>query len=163
MAKVAGDPNSATSQWFFNESDSNAPNLDTQNGGFTVFGRIMTNVGFATMDAIAAVPTYNAGGDFTQWPLRNYTPGNTVHNVNVIHVIWLKVVPQILAVTHPSASIVHVQGQGAANGSYQLQTSSSPVGTSFVTVQTVTADAGGNISYDDNSPGTKKFYRLIIP
>ena len=109
------------------------------------------------MDAIAAVPTYNAGGDFTQWPLRNYTPGNTVHNVNVIHVIWLKVVPQILAVTHPSASIVHVQGQGAANGSYQLQTPrSAPVGTSFVTVQTVTADAGGNICTMQQLAGNKE-------
>ncbi len=38
MAKVGGDPNSATSQWFFNMAD-NTGNLDNQNGGFTVFGR----------------------------------------------------------------------------------------------------------------------------
>ena len=40
MAKVAADPNSATSQWFFNLGN-NATNLDNQNGGFTVFGRIL--------------------------------------------------------------------------------------------------------------------------
>lgn len=42
MAKVGGDPNSATSQWFFNLGN-NSTNLDLQNGGFTVFGRVLEN------------------------------------------------------------------------------------------------------------------------
>jgi cyclophilin family peptidyl-prolyl cis-trans isomerase len=41
MAKVGDDPNSATSQWFFNLGTNT--NLDTQNGGFTVFGQIVAN------------------------------------------------------------------------------------------------------------------------
>ena len=36
MAKLPNDPNSATSQWFLNLADNSA-NLDTQNGGVTVF------------------------------------------------------------------------------------------------------------------------------
>jgi len=39
MAKVAGNPDSATNQWFFNIADNSA-NLDIQNGGFTVFGQV---------------------------------------------------------------------------------------------------------------------------
>lgn len=40
MAKVSGNANSATSQWFFNVADNSA-NLDVQNGGFTVFGQVI--------------------------------------------------------------------------------------------------------------------------
>ena len=41
MAKVDGDPNSATSDWFFNLANNSVP-LDTNNGGFTVFGRVVS-------------------------------------------------------------------------------------------------------------------------
>jgi len=40
MAKVAGNPNSASTGWFFNLAN-NSTNLDSQNGGFTVFGRVI--------------------------------------------------------------------------------------------------------------------------
>gem|GEM_PF-3531154 len=53
MAKVAGDPNSATSQWFINVND-NSQNLDNQNGGFTVFGRVVNGMDIA--DEINNVP-----------------------------------------------------------------------------------------------------------
>jgi cyclophilin family peptidyl-prolyl cis-trans isomerase len=41
MAKVDGDPDSATSEWFINLGDNSA-NLDAQNGGFTVFGHVVS-------------------------------------------------------------------------------------------------------------------------
>ena len=55
MAKLGGDPNSATSQWFFNLAD-NSSNLDRQNGGFTVFGEVLSDDDLAVVDAIAALP-----------------------------------------------------------------------------------------------------------
>lgn len=70
MAKVAGNPNSATSQWFVNLGN-NAANLDAQNGGFTVFARILYN-GMDVFDAIAALPIVNfsssLGADFGTTP-----------------------------------------------------------------------------------------------
>lgn len=51
------DPDSATSQFFFNVQDN--PSLDYQsasNPGYAVFGRIIS--GLATLDAINVVPTY---------------------------------------------------------------------------------------------------------
>jgi peptidyl-prolyl cis-trans isomerase A (cyclophilin A) len=58
MAKLGGDPNSATNQWFFNEqNNSGSPAfLDQQNGGFTVFGQITNSSGLAVMDSIGALP-----------------------------------------------------------------------------------------------------------
>ena len=81
MAKLGGDPNSATSQWFVNLADNSA-NLDGQNGGFTVFGRVVGN-GMTVVDEIAALPTYNAGSPFDNLPLKDYISGSVqrVHTV----------------------------------------------------------------------------------
>lgn len=59
MAKLGDDPNSATSQWFFNLGD-NSGNLDNQNGGFTVFGQVLSPRDLNTVDAIASLPVVNA-------------------------------------------------------------------------------------------------------
>ncbi len=71
MAKVGGNPNSASNQWFFNMGD-NSENLDNQNGGFTVFGQITDDAGLAVIDAIAALDRFNAssqGSAFNEVPV----------------------------------------------------------------------------------------------
>ena len=52
MARTA-DLNSASSQFFFNLSDNTA--LDTANGGYAVFGKVIN--GKAVLDALSKVPT----------------------------------------------------------------------------------------------------------
>lgn len=92
MATVTGDPNSATSQWFFNLTDNGA--LDTQNGGFTVFGQVLGN-GMDIVDAIAALPTYdqtNINPAFTDLPLDGYDgvtfdPANELVQINNVNVV----------------------------------------------------------------------------
>ena len=59
MAKIDGDPDSATNQWFVNLIDNSA-NLDTNNGGFTVFGSVLGD-GMQVLDAIDALPFVSLG------------------------------------------------------------------------------------------------------
>lgn len=81
MAKVGDDPNSATTQWFFNLKDNSA-NLDTQNGGFTVFGQVTGN-GMAIIDAMAALNRFNKTGALSELPLRNYTTADHTNNATM--------------------------------------------------------------------------------
>jgi len=57
MAKLPGNPDSATSQWFFNLAN-NAANLDNQNGGFSVFARVIDD-GMDVVDTIASIPVFD--------------------------------------------------------------------------------------------------------
>ncbi|WP_304906205.1 peptidylprolyl isomerase [Nitrosomonas sp.] len=72
MAKLSGNPNSATSQWFVNLAD-NSLNLDNQNGGFTVFGRVIFD-GMKIFDAIEKLPIVkvNLDGSLTDAPLKDF-------------------------------------------------------------------------------------------
>jgi peptidyl-prolyl cis-trans isomerase A (cyclophilin A) len=61
MAKVSGNANSATSQWFINLKDNSGggAQLDLQNSGFTVFGEVIIDDnedGMAIVDAISILP-----------------------------------------------------------------------------------------------------------
>lgn len=84
MAKLGGDRNSATSQWFINLAD-NAASLDGQNGGFTVFGEV-TASSMAVVDAIARLPVRNAGGPngaFGELPIVGNVVNNAIQKSNL--------------------------------------------------------------------------------
>ena len=99
MAKVGGDPNSATDQWFFNLADNRA-HLDSQNGGFTAFGQVL-GTGMSVVDSLAAVPFYGAvdfynNGALTDLPLRNIP--NPIPNPFVIQPSQFVAFPTIVPV-----------------------------------------------------------------
>ena len=106
MAKLGSDPNSATSSWFINLADNSA-DLDSQNGGFTVFGYVLGD-GMSVVDAIAAVPTYDFGGDFAALPLIDYTTYPAMpadENVVLVHGITARP-PVVLSVTTDNAGLL---------------------------------------------------------
>ncbi|MEM9007883.1 MAG: peptidylprolyl isomerase [Cyanobacteria bacterium P01_F01_bin.86] len=80
MAKLGNDPDSATNQWFFNLEDNSA-SLDSQNGGFTVFGQVLSDADLAVVDAIADVNTFDGTSlnpAFSDLPLIVDDPDNPV-------------------------------------------------------------------------------------
>lgn len=56
MARIGGQPNSATSQWFVNLANNTF--LDSVDGGFTAFGRVI-GAGMDVVQDIAALPTFD--------------------------------------------------------------------------------------------------------
>ena len=90
MAKLGGQANSATNQWFFNLSDNVGLDSASNSGGFTVFGEVVGN-GMDVVDAIADIPVYNQGGVYAEIPLQNYTLNDpvTYANLIVVHKIEL--------------------------------------------------------------------------
>jgi len=117
MAKLGDDPNSATNQWFFN-TNNNGGNLNNQNGGFTVFGRVANAASLAVMDRIAAVTVPNPpvlDSPFDQIPLINYT-GNAITQANLVMVESITEVetPVGSAPTIAAGGIITASGFGAS-------------------------------------------------
>ncbi len=110
MAKVEGNPDSATSQWFINLADN--LDLNTQNGGFTVFGRVIRD-GMTVADAIGALPRFNFGSPFESLPLRNFTAGNSVKPENLVSIPAINYLPALTftaSSAQPALATVKVSG-----------------------------------------------------
>ena len=83
MAKLTGDPDSATSEWFINLAD-NSDNLDNQNGGFTVFARVVG--GFAPINEIRALRIANFGQGFSSVPVTDHfdPSGGYIYDIDLV-------------------------------------------------------------------------------
>ncbi|MEQ9453394.1 MAG: peptidylprolyl isomerase [Phycisphaeraceae bacterium] len=85
MAKTAAGPDTATNQFFFNLNDDNAtavggPQLDSQNGGFTVFARVLGN-DMDIVDQVSALLRINASTihpAFNELPVLNPPVGGQI-------------------------------------------------------------------------------------
>jgi cyclophilin family peptidyl-prolyl cis-trans isomerase len=149
MAKLGGNPNSATSQWFFNLADNRA-NLDNQNGGFTVFARVI-GTGMTVVDAIVALQRADIGltpGEGAATPVRNVPPGETqmrpeyyvaISNVRTVPLFPSGSGPSVLTVTEQSSAPTVVSAS-LSGPSITLQ----PVGPGTANITVRVADTHGN-------------------
>ncbi len=133
MAKLGGNPNSATNEFFFNLADNRGtpPNgLDFQNGGFTAFARVTNASGLAVMDALAAFMTVSAtsqGSAFGEIPVRDRAAvqarGGTVVESDLIAISRIALLVDLTA--QPSqqlstAGSVTINGPGTSTARVQF-------------------------------------------
>jgi len=123
MAKLEGDPNSATTQWFFNLAD-NSEKLDNQNGGFTAFGRLV-GTGMGVVNRIADLPIFDKGGAFKEIPLHSET--TTLYNLVIIESITVAGEYSDPSLTKSLYFPVLPQAPNGFNGLALLNRSSAPV------------------------------------
>ena len=166
MAKVSGDPDSATSQWFFNVVDNSGPPayLDTQNGGFTVFGEVI-NEGMDVVDAVALVQRYNAvgflnNGAFGELPLIDYANIGIRPDENDLVMVWtIEQLPELsftvqtdrpdLVAASVEGDALHLSFAERQSGSANITVRATAMDERFVEdVFTVTIEEWGDLNGD---------------
>ena len=149
MAKLDGDPNSASNEWFINAADNSA-NLDKQNGGFTVFGRVVGR-GMELVNAINGLATPNHNdpkyhGPFPDVPVISGSTLVWVNSATIIPALTFKAASSNSGVVNPTVSsdgILTLQYKTPGSASVTVTATDlygASVSTSFpVTVQAVLA------------------------
>ncbi len=155
MAKVSGQENSATSQWFINLTDNTF--LDSQNGGFTVFGRLFDD-GISLVKEMSSTNIYDGtviNGAFSTLPLWQYEGGNPTEKdyliVEEIKVIGIKVADV------NSSYVADSKGFASITGSTPVNITSYEIGTE--TFLDSIKDFDGNLHAGDNLEETASSYK----
>ena len=154
MAKLGGDPNSATNEWFVNLAD-NGPNLDNQNGGFTVFGTINAQ-GMAVVDIMAILPVINAGGVFSDLPVLEVLPSTTRSELVIVNSAQ-----QFTTITAPAAAVLPASrsvgvSASAATGFATIVNSAGAEAASCTI--SLASDIPANFSYRQTNPANNQAF-----
>ncbi len=106
MALQSGEPDSATSAFFINLAD-NTTNLDTQNGGFTVFGRILSGTNILQYFNTLSAPSNGIYDQFSEVPTLpvNYDGTNAPTDVNFFYCDFAFQTPPPVDTVPPTVSI----------------------------------------------------------
>jgi uncharacterized repeat protein (TIGR02543 family) len=129
MALATGNQNSANSAFFIN-STNNSPYLDTNTGGFTVFGRIVSGSNVVQYFNMLSAPSngISTNGGFASLPV-NYTGTNQASDASLFYCDFTFLTPPPVDTTPPTVlitnvasnavfvlgSVVDVQGSAADN------------------------------------------------
>lgn len=165
MAKLGGDTNSATSQWFFNLTNNAFLDAPNTNDLFVVFGHVIAGT--------------NVLNDFNKF---QYYTGTQSHNLVANESSYLGSAFQDLPLLHPSLdstnllfvdiTLLEVAIQPAAGGGKQISwnsvagltnlveytTNFPPVWTTLVT----TNGTGARMTVTDNAEAPRRFYRVRV-
>ncbi len=167
MAKRGDDPDSASSQWFFNLAD-NSTNLDQQNGGFTVFGHVIsgTNLlelfntlayGQNLVSLQAVYPTDPVASLFTELP--TYALGLSAPPYNQLVYFNVQVVAEPITVRLSADR--ELSWNSTAGRANVIEWSAQSSGAWQTLVRT--NGTGGVMHYRDaETPGDARFYRLRV-
>jgi hypothetical protein len=155
MARTS-DPNSATSQWFFNST--NNTQLDSN---YAVFGRVTNAQGLAVLDAIASVQVYDAstqlGAVFSELPLiQAELAVNNLILISSIERLTARITSftqrpegfQLNWATTPLSTPDNIQRcTDLASGAWEVISTGNTI---------------GNFT-DSSNPSRRAFYRVVIP
>jgi cyclophilin family peptidyl-prolyl cis-trans isomerase len=139
--------NSATSEWYFNVRDNSTTLGPLNGGGYTVFGRVIGS-GMTVVSAIARLDRANAGGAFSELPVRNYTAGANLVTANFVIVNSIGTIPvypgsgtSVLAFsgTNSAGSIVNAE----VVGPYLLM---QPLASGSASITIQARDTNGNLA-----------------
>jgi cyclophilin family peptidyl-prolyl cis-trans isomerase len=164
MARMT-DPNSASSGWFFNDTDNSSTFGPSNGGGYAVFGQILSPGGDQVMDAIAAKAVIDDSADngttgaYGQLPVINYSganpaAANTITPSNLIMspvtVVNDATAPTI-TITQPTNGELFTQGY-AVTPKYTCTDGPNSDGSAGTGVATCTSS-----TFDTSTPGQKTF------
>ncbi|MDD2237330.1 MAG: peptidylprolyl isomerase [Kiritimatiellae bacterium] len=156
MAKVDGDPDSATSQWFFNLADN--PYLNTANGGFTVFGRIIKGeeiLRFFNNTSQYSIWTYNDGKGLVipDIPYLSFAPHFVMTQINILN-------PEIRM---PSADELCIDWITAAGMTNILERTPSLTEPDWQPVMSFCPDTAQVTTYTGSLKEVSAIYRVRVP
>lgn len=163
MAKLA-DPNSATSQFFFNLANNSAALDNTNNsGGFTVFGRVLAGTNALNRlnpgPANTTINVANLGGVLAELPVLKPAPiGGFVYFTNLIYV---------------DITLLNVQVKPRADGAREISWNSVSNRLNYVEYTTdfppawqllvaTNADGGNLTVLDASAANPSRFYRVRV-
>jgi len=147
MARTS-DPNSATSQWFFNLTNNSGLDFD-----YAVFGRVLGPC-ISVVDAIGDVGVYNFGSVFAELPL--FGPDPVVQNLILVNSV--RVAPFAITNFTRSGNIAELRWQAlSTNTPVRVERATDLTGPwTAIATNLIT----GSFT-DTNAPARSAFYRLV--
>jgi cyclophilin family peptidyl-prolyl cis-trans isomerase len=149
LAKIRDQPDSGSNQFYFNLGDNT--NLNTDNGGYTVFGRVL-GAGMTVVDTMADALTYNAttyyGNDaLSDLPLWNVNSDNIIQPQDFVKFTDVSTVAEsaLLSFTVTSSDTTKLAA-AIVNGQLVLTPALGQTGDVDVTVTATSALGGASVS-----------------